>query len=114
MHLFAYLQCDVAPEQPLPVAGSYKGCPTHPAVVPPEVSPTFSLTRLCCSGAIGSHWGFGAHHDPCNAGVKAAGSWVSVSPPPDGKIALLWKAEGWEPTSVSMHTVWRPMPLGRN
>lgn len=32
MHLLAYLQLDVAPEQPLLVAGSYEGCATHPAV----------------------------------------------------------------------------------
>lgn len=40
-HLLAYLQHDVAPEQPLLIAGSYERCATHPAVVPHEVSPTF-------------------------------------------------------------------------
>lgn len=114
IHLLAYLQHDLAPEQPLPIAGSYRGCATHPAIVPHEVSSTFVLSRLSCSGAIGSHQCFGAPCDPCNGGVETTVSLVSFFPPADGKIALLWKAEGWEPTSVSTHAVWRPMPSGRN
>ena len=114
MYLLAYLHREVAAEQPLPIAGSYEGCATHPAIVPHEVSPTFSLGKPCCSGVIRSPQRFGAHHDLCNAGVEATASWISVSLLPDGKTALLWKAEGWEPTSVSTHTLWRPMPSGRN
>lgn len=54
------------------------------------------------------------HHDPCNAGVEATASLASISFPPRGKIAPLWQAEGWEPASVNTHTLWSPMPSGRN
>lgn len=86
----------------------------RPATVPHEVAPIFSPSKLCCSGAISSRQRFGAHHDPCNAGVEATASWVSVSFLPNRRITRLWKVEGWKPTSSSTCTLWRPVPSGRN